>query len=186
MLSVVQRMIVHSYHPLIRSVAEILITLRSSIVTMRKRRKDRGHLWTYEEIMFLLGEYLTLKTSSAREDQIPPIQTFRARGTWFPMAFRRQFWPGQELLKRNGLTKWLKAIPGNIDLEKFVAPIFARMFLEDRTILPQGFSNAELFAAIYGPLCRDAWRLAAQRGGLGPSPVPATFSRCGGAEDDQL
>jgi hypothetical protein len=31
-----------------------------------------------------------------------------------------------------------------------------------------GFSNIELFAAIYGPLCRDAWRLAAQRDGWNP------------------
>lgn len=138
MLNVVQRIIVQSYHPQSRSVAEVLLTLRNSIVTLRKKRKDRGHLWTYEEIMFLLEEYLTLKTSSTREDQILPIQTFGARSTWFPMAFRRQFWPGQEILKRNGLIKWLKSIPDNIDLEKFVAPIFARMFLEDRAILPQG------------------------------------------------
>lgn len=138
MLNVVQRMIVRSYRPPIGSMAELLIALKNTIISMRERRKERGHLWTLEEMMFLVGEYLNVEISSAREYRIIPIQTFRTHATWYPMAFRRQFWPGRELLNCNSLTKWLQATPKHVNLETFVAPIFARMFLEDRTLLPQG------------------------------------------------
>lgn len=138
MLNAVQRMIVRSHRAPIGSMTELLIAVKDTIIFLRERRKERGYLWNLEEMMFLVGEYLSMEISPTRGHRIVPIKTFRTHATWYPMAFRRQFWPGKELLNCNSLTKWLRATPIYVDLETFVAPIFARMFLEDRTLLPRG------------------------------------------------
>ncbi|KAJ5288362.1 hypothetical protein N7508_011137 [Penicillium antarcticum] len=100
------------------------------------------------------------------------------------MAFRKRIWPGKEIQEHNGLSKWFQAIDQDSDLNGALAPVFAKMFLEDADLLPHGFLPTELFASIYGPLCRQAWHHAVRdcdwitHKGLG-SFLDAVVSRMG-------
>ena len=141
-LSVMQRMIVHSFDPEITMLSDLLTTVHPFVVTMRRGREDRGHLWTVEQLMYLLEHYLTATIPfTTCHRALPSLASSWPGATWYPMAFRKQFWPGRDIRKHNGLTGWLRATNHDIDLSRVMAPIFARMFLEDADILPQGMCN---------------------------------------------
>jgi hypothetical protein len=54
------------------------------------------------------------------------------------MAFRKRLWPGKEIQEHNGLAKWLQATDQGSDLNVVLAPVFAKIFLEDADLLPHG------------------------------------------------
>lgn len=135
---VIQHMAVHSLEPELTTLSGLLAALQPSSIMVRKQREDRGHLWTLEQLMYLFEQYFTAMIPFATCHQASSrLHSSWPGATWYPMAFRKQFWPGRDLHKNNGLTKWLRATDQDIDLETVLAPIFARMFLEDAESLPQ-------------------------------------------------
>jgi hypothetical protein len=119
--------------------SDLLIAVQPSIITMKKQREKIGHLWTLQQLMYLLEHYFTATIPFTTCDRaVPGLGSSWPGATWYPIAFRWQFWPGREIRKHNGLTKWFRATDQGIDLNIFLAPLFARMFLEDADLLPQG------------------------------------------------
>ncbi|KAK4933018.1 hypothetical protein LTR66_015931, partial [Elasticomyces elasticus] len=104
---------------------------------MRKRRRERNHLWTIADIDYLIGEYLSVETRfEARYPNLARSTNPWRDATWYPVAFRRRFWPGKDLHKQHGLAKWMHATDPDVDFNVILAPIFAKMFLEDGKLLP--------------------------------------------------
>ena len=136
---VLQRMIVRSVDPTIAMLSDILTAVHPSIITLKKQREERGHLWTLKQLMYLLEHYITamIPFTTCRQS-LPSLASSWPGATWYPMAFRRQFWPGRDIRNHNGLKEWLRATNQEIDLNHLLAPIFAQMFLEDADLLPQG------------------------------------------------
>ena len=134
---VLQRMIVRSLDPKVTILPDLLTAVHPSILTMKKQRKERGHLWTLQQLMYLLEHYFTATIPfTTCHRALPSLASSWPGATWYPMAFRRQFWPGRDIRKHNGLAKWFRAI--NQDIDRFLAPLFARMFVDDADLLPQG------------------------------------------------
>lgn len=136
---VLQRMIVRSFDPKVIMLSDLLTAVHPSIIAMKKQREEKGHLWTLQQLLYLLEHYFTamIPFTTCRR-VLPSLASSWPGATWYPMAFRKQFWPGRDIRKHNGLTKWFRATNQDIDLNHFLAPIFARMFLEDADLLPQG------------------------------------------------
>lgn len=141
---VLQHLVVQRYDPR-TPLSALLMSIQGHIATMRKRRKERSHLWAIAEIDYLICEYLSIETGLMARYPNPArsITTWRD-ATWYPVAFRRQFWPGKDLHKQHGLAKWMHATDRDVDLNAILAPIFAFIFLEDGKLLPHGTSPLKI------------------------------------------
>lgn len=135
---VIQHMTVHSLEPRFTTLSGLLTAIQPSSIMKRKQREERGHLWTLEQLMYLFEQYFTVMIPLPTCHQASPrLHSSWPGATWYPMAFRKQFWPGRDMHKYNGLAKWLRAADKDLVLETSLAPVFARMFLEDaESLLP--------------------------------------------------
>lgn len=144
---VAERVTVRAYHPKMTKESVVIAAIEDFITSARRRRGHEGHLWTLGQLMYLVSRYFTSYSPFLFDHRRPPSLLSQWPGaTWYPMAFRRQFWPGSDVLKHNGLTEWLRATKDDSGLEDFLPSIFARMFLEDGGILPHGkLSNYNMY-----------------------------------------
>lgn len=138
---VLQNLTVQHYDPRRTEFSALLMSIRGYIAKMQKKRIDRNHLWTIAEIDYLIGQYLSFETRFvACHQRLARSDAPWRDATWYPVALRRRFWPGESMQKQNSLTKWFQTANQQIDLNVDLAPIFARMFLEDGDLLMHGRS----------------------------------------------
>lgn len=138
---VLQHLVVRHYDPKRTRLLDFLKTIQRYTAAMRKRRKERSHLWAIAELDYLLGQYLGQYLSVETTFLAGHQNLRRPTVPWYPMAFRRRFWPGENLGEQNVLAKWMQATDENVDLSVVLAPIFASMFLDDGDLLPHGMSH---------------------------------------------
>ncbi|KAJ5742355.1 uncharacterized protein N7511_011541 [Penicillium nucicola] len=146
-----QHLIVQFDDPQKTNLPELLTRIQMYTTTMKKRREKKSHIWTLGELNYLFEQYIVTKMPFvAYRQDLPRLSSPRRGATWYPMAFRKRIWPGKEIQKHNGLSQWLQAMDHDSDLNSVLAPVFAKMFLEDAGLLPHDFLPQSSLQAYMG------------------------------------